>query len=306
MTVLRTRHLTAALTALAALPLAGCSAAVGDTDRPRVVATPYPLQYVVERVAGDRADVVGLASGQEPHDLQLTVAQTAELEDADSVVTVGGLQPAVDEAVRRAEPPHVLDLLDVVAEAEERGEPLTRLVEGDPHAWLDPRAVQWLAAGVRESLSELDPEGADEYRRAHAELDAELTRLHEDTAAALERCERRVVVVAHDAFTYFGNRYDLEFVPIAGLSPEAEPSPAHLAEVQDLARREGITTVFTETLASPELAETLASDLGLRTAVLDPVEGLSDATADEDYLSLMRANVAALVEANDCAGPRSS
>jgi zinc transport system substrate-binding protein len=88
--------------------------------------------------------------------------------------------------------------------------------------------------------------------------------------------------------------------PINGLSPDAEPSPAHLRELADLIEDEGITTVFSETLASPEMAEALASDLGLETAVLDPIEGLSDATAEEDYLSLMRANLAAIQEANDC------
>ena len=58
--------------------------------------------------------------------------------------------------------------------------------------------------------------------------------------------------------------------------------------------------VFSERLASPELADSLADDLGLRTAVLDPVEGLSDATADQDYLSLMRRNLSTLQEANQC------
>ena len=107
-------------------------------------------------------------------------------------------------------------------------------------------------------------------------------------------------MVSHDAFGYLAARYGLTVESINGLTPDAEPSPAHLAELADLIESEGITTVFSETLASPELADTLAGDLGLSAAVLDPVEGLGDATADEDYLSLMRANLAALQEANDC------
>jgi zinc transport system substrate-binding protein len=87
---------------------------------------------------------------------------------------------------------------------------------------------------------------------------------------------------------------------IAGLSPESEPSPEHVAELQELIRTDGITTVFSETLTSPKMAETLSSDLGLETAVLDPVEGLSDDTAGEDYLTLMRQNLAALQKANTC------
>jgi zinc transport system substrate-binding protein len=107
------------------------------------------------------------------------------------------------------------------------------------------------------------------------------------------------VVVSHDAFGYL-SRFGLQIEGIAGLSPDAEPTPADLARIQDLIRTEGITTVFSEQLASPRLAETLADDLGVTTAVLDPIEGLSDETAGEDYLSLMRQNLAALEEANGC------
>jgi zinc transport system substrate-binding protein len=106
-------------------------------------------------------------------------------------------------------------------------------------------------------------------------------------------------VVSHDAFGAY-EKYGLRFAAVNGLSPDAEPAPAHLRELSRLIERAGITTVFSETLASPELARTLAGDLGLRTDVLDPVEGLTRATAGEDYLSLMRANLAAIEEANDC------
>jgi zinc transport system substrate-binding protein len=153
---------------------------------------------------------------------------------------------------------------------------------------------------VERQLTELDPDHAEDYRDNAAELLADLVALDGRSSTGLADCERRTVVVSHDAFAYYGYRYDLDFEPIAGLSPQAEPSPAHLAELQELIRDEGVTTVFSETLASPEMAETLAGDLGLRTAVLDPVEGLSDETSGEDYVSLMEQNLAALEEANGC------
>ena len=106
-------------------------------------------------------------------------------------------------------------------------------------------------------------------------------------------------MVSHDAFGYLG-RYVLDFHGIAGLSPGAEPTPADLGELQALIRDEGVTTVFGETLAPRALSETLARDAGVDTAVLDPIEGLSDDTAEEDYLSLMEANLEALQEANGC------
>ena len=63
---------------------------------------------------------------------------------------------------------------------------------------------------------------------------------------------------------------------------------------------DGITTVFSERLASPRLTQTLADDMGIETAVLDPIEGLTDETAGEDYVSLMESNLAALEKANGC------
>ncbi len=107
-------------------------------------------------------------------------------------------------------------------------------------------------------------------------------------------------MVSHDAFGYLGRRYDLDVLPIAGLSPDAEPSPRRLAELADLIRTKNVTTVFSEQLASPKLAETLASDLGITTAVLDPIEGLAAADDSADYASLMRENLAAITAAGGC------
>jgi zinc transport system substrate-binding protein len=156
-----------------------------------------------------------------------------------------------------------------------------------------------VAEAVGGSLAEADPDHAADYEANVDELRAELDELDADYRAGLADCDTDTVVVSHDAFGYLA-KYGLVLEPIAGLSPDAEPSPAHLAELQQLIGERGVTTVFSETLASPELADTLARDLGLDSAVLDPIEGLSDDTADEDYLSLMRSNLSALRTANGC------
>jgi len=285
--------------------LTACGGGASGEDGLTVATSFYPLEYVAERVAGEHASVLNLTPpGQEPHDLSLTVEATAQLTEAELAVHLSGFQPAVDEAIASADLEQSVDAAEVLEnqpDADLSSRPVT-LLEGDPHFWLDPRALAVVARSVRDRLVEIAPEHRDDFGENWAELEADLVRLDGRTAVALDDCRRRTVVVSHDAFGYFGYRYDLELRSINGLSPEAEPSPAHLRQLQDLIRSEGITTVFSETLASPQLADTLASDLGLATAVLDPVEGLSDETADEDYLSLMEANVQALVEANDCTG----
>ncbi len=289
--------------------LGGCGA-VGDTaaeEGREVVTSFYPLTWVTEQVAGDSWTVTNLTSpGGEPHDLELTIDATASLAEADLVVYLEHFQPAVDDAIATNAQGATIEVSEVVdlrpagdhtgegdhEEGHEHG-------ELDPHFWLDPARMATLADGVAERLAELDGGNAEHYRRNAERLAEELEALHQAYSEGLANCERDVVVVSHDAFGYL-EKYGLRLEPIAGLSPDAEPTPAVLAELTRLIRQEGLTTVFSERLASPALAETLASDLGVSTAVLDPVEGLTDETSDEDYLSLMRGNLAALQEANGC------
>jgi zinc transport system substrate-binding protein len=281
----------AGLLALAAPLLAACSSADGSSaSGMRLVTSFYPLQYVAQRVAGDHAEVTNLTQpGKEPHDLELTVQQTAQVADADVVVYERGFQTAVDDAVDQNRPDHVVDAAHSA-----------HLSGDDPHFWLDPTRLSAVAAAVEKDLVDADPDNADDYARNLKSLQSDLSDLDHSFAEGLASCKVDTIVVSHDAFGYLGRRYGLDVVGINGLSPDAEPSPAHLRQLQDLIRKDGITTVFSEELASPKFADSLAGDLGIGTTVLDPIEGLSDATADQDYLSLMRSNLAALRKANSC------
>lgn len=281
-----------AVVALVGGGLSGCSAFSDDTasgDEVRVSAAFYPLQYVAGRVAGDLAAVENLTQpGAEPHDMELTIGQTAAVAEADLVIHESGFQPAVDAAVEQNATGDVLDAVDVVG------------LEGDdPHFWIDPGRMADLGDEVANRLSEIDPAHADDYAANADDLRADLEALDSAYRSGLADCERTTVVVSHDAFGYLA-KYGLDMEPIAGLSPEAEPTPRDLARLQELIRDEGITTVFSERLAPRQLTETLADDLGIGTAVLDPVEGLDDDTAGEDYLSLMEQNLAALQKADGC------
>jgi zinc transport system substrate-binding protein len=173
-------------------------------------------------------------------------------------------------------------------------------LEGDdPHFWLDPERLGRVATTVEQQLADVDPDHASAFAANLSRLRDQLGTLDQDYQRGLAHCRITTVVVSHDAFGYLG-RYGLRFASISGLSPDAEPSPAHLGQLRQLIDTEHVTTVFTETLASPETADTLAHDLGIHTAVLDPIEGLTDATADQDYLSLMRRNLQALRTAGEC------
>ena len=295
--------------------LSGCAAfsdSATSADGVEVAAAFYPLQFVAQRVAGSHASVENLSAAQgEPHDLELTVRETAEVAQADLVVYLAGFQPSVDDAVDTAAEGATLDVADVVElrpagadghdheeEAHEEGEEDDH-GDTDPHFWQDPLLMADLADAVADQLAEIDPDHADEFRDNAADLRSDLEELDAAYEDGLADCERHTVVVAHDAFGYLA-RYGLEFEPIAGLSPDAEPTPADLAHLEEVIDQEGVTTVFYESLVSPDIAEQLARDTGAEVGVLDPVEGLTDETADEDYLSLMEQNLTALEEANGC------
>jgi zinc transport system substrate-binding protein len=156
-----------------------------------------------------------------------------------------------------------------------------------------------VADAIADALAEVDADNADEYAANAADLRADLESLDEAYTSGLADCDRDTIVVSHDAFGYL-SRYGLQIAPIAGLSPEAEPTPADRAELERLIERDGITTVFSERLAPTRLTDTLAEDAGVSTEILDPIEGLTDETAGEDYLSLMEQNLAALERANGC------
>lgn len=280
-----------------ALPLAlgGCSALGDDSeDGLQVAAAFYPLQYAASRVAGDLADVDNLTlPGKEPHDLELTVSETAQIVEADLVVYEQGFQPAVDDGIDQNAEGTVLDVTAVAdLLSSDEGDP-------DPHFWQDPLRMAAVGDALAEELAEIDPGHADDFRANAADLRADLETLDAEYAEGLADCDRDTVVVSHDAFGYLA-KYGLDLAPVAGLSPDAEPTPADLADLQQLIDEEGITTVFSETLGSPRFTRPLAEDLGLRSEVLDPLEGLAGADDSTDYLSLMRDNLAALQQANGC------
>jgi zinc transport system substrate-binding protein len=290
-----------ALAAAVAALVAGCSSA---GEGPRVVVSMYPLEYVAERVAGDQARVENLTSpGVEPHDLELTVAQTALVAEADLAFHERGFQPAVDDAIDQAQPAHVVDGAEAVrleAREESGGDGAGPGAAADPHFWLDPSLLTQAATAFAEAMADVDPAHEQAYRDNLASLTRDLASLDADFARGLGTCRTRTVVVSHDAFDYLGRAYDLDLLSVSGLSPGAEPSPARLGELHEAIEDAGVTTVFSEPLAGSKAADTLADDLGLVSGILDPIEGLTEETGDEDYVSLMRANLAALRKANQC------
>jgi zinc transport system substrate-binding protein len=276
---------------LVVLLLAGCGAASGAKGKTPVVAAFYPLAYAAEQVGGSKVNVHNLTPpGAEPHDIELTPGDVGRLQQADVVLYLShGFQPAVEQAVAAARGKRV----DVLAGIGLRRGVGDEVGKSDPHVWLDPVLYARVIRRIGAALGE--PAGAKSLARSVLALDGEYRR-------GLANCARRDFVTSHAAFGYLAARYGLHQVPITGIDPESEPSPQRLQRLIALVRREHVTTVFFERLVSPRLADTVARDAGARTAVLDPIEGLTPAEQanGDTYLTLMRKNLHELRSALRC------
>ncbi|MFF0391293.1 metal ABC transporter substrate-binding protein [Kitasatospora sp. NPDC004615] len=311
---MKIRHLStsiafAATATVGALLLSACggtsSAAGKDGGKLNVVASFYPMEFLARQIGGEHVKVTDLtAAGVEPHDLELTAKQVAAVQRADTVIYLKGLQPTVDKAVAQTHPKHVVDataaspLVDHHLD-EGTTEPDGHGAEhdhehadaaGDPHIWLDPTRYAAVAKSVGAELAEVDPANAAEYQRNTDTLVAQLATLDQEFRDGLQNVKTKTFITSHAAFGYLADHYGLNQVAINGVDPEAEPTPSRLAAIQRAAKDNGATTVFFEALVSPKLANTVASDLGLKTAVLDPLEGVKD-QAKNDYFSVMRQNL---------------
>ena len=291
---------------LLGLLAAGCAPAgashEGSPGALSVVAAFYPVDEAAQRVGGDLVDVTNLtAPGVEPHDLELAPDQAEAIATADVVLYLGeGFQPAVQDAIGDAQG-RTVDLLAGLPTVEPpSGSPAGLTV--DPHVWLDPSLYARMVDEVRTAFSQASPEHASTFRSNADVFTREIGSLADEYTAGLAHCDRSLLVTNHAAFGYLAAAYGLTQESISGLAPDAEPSAQRLAELKTLVEEDGVTTVFTEDLVSPKVAQTLADEAGVRTAVLHTLEGLSDeeVAAGADYGSQMRENLSTLRVALGC------
>ncbi|WP_367125501.1 metal ABC transporter substrate-binding protein [Streptomyces phytohabitans] len=321
--------------ALAALSLSACGEDSAAQDgKVNVVASFYPMEFLVEEIGGKHVSVTELTEpGVEPHDLELSPKQVGQLGEAELVVYLKGLQPAVDKAVEQSDVEHVAEATsfttlekhgtsehgeeehahgegehdehghdeheeghDHGAGEEEGHEGHDHSVEGgkDPHVWLDPSRYAKVAEGVGKELAKADPDHEATYEKNTAALVKRLTALDTEFEDGLRDRKSDTFITTHAAFGYLADRYSLHEEGISGIDPESgSVSGAHMKQLHRIAKEDDVSTIFFESNASDRTAATLADDLGLKTAVLSPVESVKD-PAEEDYFSVMKQNLQAL------------
>lgn len=311
------------IAALVAVAAGACgTSSSGGTTSGGVVTSFYPIQFAAERIAGGKIRVSVLTKpGAEPHDLELAPKDVASIAEATLVIYSKGFQPAVDEGVLEADPAHVLDVsraadlnLDLAAEngvgsgsvgsgSVGSGAVATAnpdVGKSDPHFWLDPERYAAVAKAIGGRLAQVDPANAATYSSNTRAFVADLDALDREFAAGLTSCAIKQLVTSHSAFGYLAERYGFIQQGITGVSPDAEPSAASLSAINDLVRKDGVTTIYQETLVEPHFAQTVANSTGAKLATLDPIEGITTTSAGKDYFEVMRSNLKTLEQGQGC------
>ena len=294
----------------AALGLAGCGGgAATPTTAPggclpvEIVATTSILGDVVRNVAGHAARVeVLIPPGADPHSFSASASQAAALRRAGLVVANGlgleaglgdALAAAADDGVTVVEAASFVEALPFAGGPGEGHDDAGTL---DPHLWTDPRRMAAVAVGLGEALAAADPACAAAHRTAAAAYAGDLEDLDAEVESLLAGipAERRRLVTSHQTLGYFADRYGFEVLGaiIPGGATYAEPSPADLAALVELLRREGIRAVFAENIRPAALADALAAELGQEVAVVtlftDALGG--PGSGAETYVSMQRLN----------------
>ena len=268
-----------------------------------VAASFYPLYYFARIVADERAEVRNITpAGAEPHDYEPTARDVARLEKSDLLILNGGLEAWGDKIEAGLREKRVTIVIAgeglLTRRVAEKGK-----TAQDPHVWLSPPLAKREVERIVDGFKKVDPNHSSLYEERARGLEAQLDQLDRAYKVRLARCRLRDIVTSHAAFAYLAEAYGLRQIAVAGLSPDAEPSPRKVAEIAKFAKAEGLKYIFFERLVSPRLSETLASEIGAKTLVLDPIEGLSDEEIrrGKTYFTVMEENLTNLERALECA-----
>ena len=171
--------------------------------------------------------------------------------------------------------------------------------EYDPHVWLAPQNAKIQMKNIKDALVKADPNNKDYYEKNFETYSKKIDDLDSKFSTSLKNTKSKNIVVSHEAFGYLCKAYGINQIGIEGLSPDSEPDAARMAEVTKFAKENKVKYIFFEELVSPKVAETIAKEIGAKTAVLNPLEGLSEdqLKAGEDYFSIMESNLKVLLEA---------
>ena len=268
-----------------------------------VVASFYPMYDFATKVGGDKIEVTNMVpAGTEPHDWEPAATDIKNLEDADVFIYNGaGMEHWTEDVLNSLENKNLKAVeaskgLTLLEGKEEEGEKENAY---DPHVWLDPLNAKTEMENIKNALVEADPDNKDYYEQNYETYAEKFDQLDQEYKEGLSNTKSKDLITSHEAFGYLCQEYGLNQIGIEGLSPDSEPDASRMDEIIKFAKENNVKTIFFEELVSPKVSETIADEIGAKTAVLNPIEGLTDdeISAGEDYFSVMESNLKTLEDA---------
>jgi len=266
----------------------------------KIVTTFYPMYDFTKNIIGSFKNIQMLIpAGVEPHDFEPSAKDMADMTDAAVLIYnsdyfetwISKVKKNIDlkqtEIINASQG---IKLMESANESDEHQETF------DPHIWLSPKLAMREVANIRDGLIKKFPQKKALLNKNAQRYLKKLAKLDDDYQMTFKDATHKKFVTQHKAFSYLAKDYGLEQIAIAGLSPEEEISPARLAELKKICKEDDIKVIYFEETASSKLAQTLAKEVGIKTAVLNPLESLTKAEqkAGKDYFSIMEENLQAL------------
>ena len=274
----------------------------GTTNQLQVYTSFYPLYFFATQIAGDKASIHNITpAAAEPHDYDPTAQDIANIEKGNMLILNGGVEAWGDKIKNNLKGTNVEVITAgdglITKQLTENGQ-----TQPDPHVWLNPVLAKEEAAKITQGFIKVDPTNAATYQQNEKQLDAKLDQVDAEYKKGLASCQSHDIITSHAAFAYLGQRYGLHQVAIAGLSPDAEPSAQQLADVSNFAKQNHVQYIFFESLVSPKLSDTIAQEVGAKTLVLDPLEGIpqDEMSKGANYFTIMNQNLHNLQTALQC------
>jgi len=268
----------------------------------QVAASFYPLYFFATEIGKDRAEVINITpAGSEPHDFEPTTQDIAKIEKSNLLILNGELEAWASKIKDDLKDKNV-----TIVVAAEQLLAQNLIEEGktfkDPHVWLSAQLAKKEVENIAKGFKKVDPDNASYYEANAKNLKDKLDQLDTQYREGLKNCRQKSIVTSHAAFGYLASTYGLNQVSIAGLSPDSEPSAQQLAQIAKFAKSNNIKYIFFESLINAKLSQTIASEIGAKTLVLDPLEGLTDQDIKQgkNYFTVMQENLTNLETALEC------
>lgn len=268
------------------------------SSRLQIVTSFYPLYFFTTQITQDKADIHNITpAGAEPHDYEPTAKDIAKIDDSDILIINGAKFEGWSENVENILSGKNTTILSIRDNLHAQD-----LIDNDPHFWLDPTLAKKEVEIITKIIIEKDPINSQFYLNNSKILSDNLDKLNSQFASELTNCKKREIVTSHSAFAYLAHKYGLNLTSVSGLSPDDEPSPKKLAEIAKFAKDNQVDYIFFESLVSPKLANTIANEIGAKTLVLNPIEGITEAEISEgkNYFTEMQNNLINLKTALEC------